>query len=524
MHATDAPAAQVGTAPVAGLVLAVSLAGGILGAVLYGWIVFGILAGAEPAHFGTDIYDQAWLALREGRLDLPVRVIGFEGHYTADGTAHFYHGLGPLITRLALAPFVEIGGRSLAPVSIWFWSVAGTALYHLTFLQVARRSWPGGGRRAVAWSGLLAAAVWLGAPGLVLASNIALYHEPIAMAYALAAGVVALWILGMPRGRPTAGMVVGVALLAALCLHARPNLAIGLYVIAVAAIGLSLLRGGWRALAPVLAGCAMLGLGGVGYLGLNAARFGGATETHGRFDAAGVQYGSVFWGHESQDGPRAQGFIEHGRFNAARIVPNALLYTLAPAETLSPGAHEVARRMHVAATWDRVGAVRIEGPGGGILALWTIWAIAAGAGLAAGAAALRRHWALVLGTGLAAGVTLAYATVTLRYHVDLWPLAAALALPGLGWLVPRLATRPLAAPMSLGLVAAGMIGLTGNLTTAGAYRGAFVGVEGSFFAPWTEEDCRRRAAGRGFDPARIDEICRAPRASRGQRTERTEEA
>lgn len=524
MHATDASAAQVGTAPSAGLVLAVSLAGGLLGAALYAWIVFGILAGADPAQFGTDVYDQAWLALREGRLDLPARVIGFEGHYTADGTAQFYHGLGPLITRLALAPFVEIGGRSLAPVSVWFWSVAGTALYHLTFLQVARRAWPAAGQRAVAWSGLLAAAVWLGAPGLVLVSNIALYHEPIAMAYALTAAVVALWSLGMPRGRPTAGMVVGIALLAALCLHARPNLAIGLYVIAVAAIGLSLLRDGWQALAPALAACALLGLGGIAYLGLNEARFGTATETHGGFDGAGVQYGSVFWGLESPDDPRARGFIEHGRFNAARIVPNALLYTLAPAETLSPNAHGIARRMHDAATRHRVGAVRIEGPGGGILALWTFWGIAAGAGLVAGAAALRRHWALVLGTGLAAAVTLAYATVTLRYHVDLWPLIAALALPGLGWLVPRLATRPLGAPMSLALVAVGMIGVIGNLTTAGAYRGAFVGVEGSFFAPWTEQDCRGRAAGRGFDPARIDEICRPPRAPRDHPIDRSDGA
>lgn len=515
MYATDTPAAGSCAGSPAGVVLAVSMAGALLGASFYAWIIFGVLVGIEPAHFGTDVYDQAWLALREGRLDLPARVIGLEGHYASDGTAQFYHGIGPLITRLALAPFVEIGRESLAPVSIWLWAVAGTALYHLTFLQIIRRHWPVGGRNAAAWAGLLAATVWLGTPGLVLASNIAFYHEPISMAYALSAGVFALWVLGKPDGRPTAVMVVGVALMAALCLHARPNLAIGLYAVAVAAIVLALMRNGLRRLlAWALVACALLGLSGLGYLALNKARFGAATETHGRFDDGGMQYGSIFWGAESRDGLRAQGFIEHGRFNAARIVPNALLYTFAPAASLSPQAHRAAVAMHTAATRDRVGAIRIEGPGGGLLALWTVWGVAAGAGIAAGAAALRRYFALILGAALAAGVTFAYATVTLRYHVDLWPLIAALALPGLGWLVPRLAARPLATPISLAVIAVAMIGLIGNLTTASLYRSAFLGVEGSFFEPWTEQDCRRLAAGRGFEPARIEEICRPPRAPR----------
>ena len=78
--------------------------------------------------FGETIYDSLYLALREGRLDLPMRILFNEGHYTEDGKGYIYHGMAPLITRLFL-PFGNNGPvmlYSYAPFSVYLWSILGS--------------------------------------------------------------------------------------------------------------------------------------------------------------------------------------------------------------------------------------------------------------------------------------------------------------------------------------------------------------------------------------------------------------
>jgi len=502
----------------AGGAAAISVAIAALGAALYGWISLGVLARADPPGFGMDIYDQAWLALVEGRLDLPARVLRFEGHYAPDGTGYLYHGLAPLLTRALAAPFVDIGAVSLAPVSIWLWAVVGTAFAHAAFLAAAGPAFaaaPGQARSRGAgtlWAGVLAATLWVGGPGLMLASNVALYHEPVAVAFGLVGISLWLWSRVWETGRVGPWVLAGLALCAALMVHARPHLAIALYAAMGLALAQALWQGGARAAGPALVALALLGAGGGSYLGLNAARFGGATTAHGSFAGEGVIYGTVFWGREDPDGTRAQSFRDHGRFNAARIPFNAPVYLAAPPQPLWGyfDWHSDLSARHRAATQDRVGFIRIEYPDAGTLWIWTGWTLAAALSLGAGGAAWRRWAGPAVAAAIAAGLIFAYPTITLRYRIDLWLALAPLAFLGLATLAPWLARRRAVSLGTAAVIALCAVGVSFNLRVAEVYRNGFLERPGGHFGVWSEARCRAIAAGRDFAPRQVDVICRPP--------------
>jgi hypothetical protein len=456
----------------------------------------------EIPAFGYNFYDQVWLALLEGRLDLPARVLRLEGHYAPDGTAYFYHGLAPLVTRALLDPVVTIGHGSLAPISIWLWAVIGTALYHVAVLRVV----PDAGPRTRA---ALSTLMWFGGPGIILAGNHAFYHEPIALAYALGGGFVLIWVRALRAGQMSGAALVGLALVAALCVHARPNLAAALYVGVVLAGFWALRAGGVRLAGPALLAVALLGAGGFGYLALNKARFGDMTTTHGSFDKGAIRYGTMFWGLEGEDDLRPQAFIEHGRFNAGRIVPNALAYGLLPPFLMLPEANTAARLLHSGYATPRTGFTRIEPPSSGMLFLWAGWIAAAVAGLVGLRRATPGHLALVGVTGIGAALILAYATITLRYLLDLWPLVVALALIGLPRLTGWIGAMPPARSGALLLVAGFSVLL--NLQTAAGYRYMFRENPETNFKAWDAATCRSFALGAHLPPHRIGEICRDPR-------------
>jgi len=479
----------------------VSLATAIaaLGATVYAALMLRSV-GVTPGAFGTDIYDQLWLALKEGRLDLPARVLRLEGHYWPDGTAMSYHGLAPLLTRLLLDPFVTIGAASLAPVSIWLWATLGGAAWHVALLRVGMAN-----AIAPGFLAALGAALWLGGPGLLLTTNHALYHEPIAFAYAAAGAFALVWTGMAERGRITARALVALAILAALTLHARPNLAIGLYLAACIAMVQAFGRRRYAALPGIAAALAILAASGFGYLAVNKAQFGSATTAHGSFAPGDVQYGMTFWEMEPPNEPRQQAFEEHGRFNPARILPNAAMYLAAPPHLLTPDANRTARELHEAATVARTGYGRIEPPSGGILFRWTFWALLAGIGLGA----LRRRGAPYAGllAGVAAGsvVTLSYPTITLRYHVDLWPLVAALALLGVS--ASGRSFDP-ARRAALGFACA--MGLAVSTVTAIVYTHLFRTHETTVFAEWSMAECLARAEAKGLEAKRAAWVCRDP--------------
>ncbi|TFL18089.1 hypothetical protein [Jannaschia formosa] len=475
----------------------------IAGATWLALVAWGFALRMPTPFHGYEIYDFYYAAILDGRLDLPPRTLRFEGHYAADGTGYLYHGAVPLLTRFAFGwawPFERL---SMSGPSIWLWAVVGTAGYQGALVGLARRAGVWATRRRAVLA--VCAGLWLAGPGVILVANQSFYHEPIAFAFAATGLFVAAWV-GVAQGRLAPG--VGVAILAGLAatvVHARPNLAIGLY----AAVGLAVLWGVWRHRAGFLAPAALAGLllgaGGLGFLALNEARFGSATQFDGSFTESGRIYGAVFWGHEQADSERARAAEEHGRFNLRRVLPNLMLYAV----DLPPqagAASEALRETHRGLTEPVVGQVRIERPRVGMVFLWPLWILLAGAGLMA----LRRDpamAALVVGLALSAGLMLSYMTVTMRYRVDLWPLIGVLAILGTVRLLrdpPGLGTR-WAVPV---LLAAGLLG---SLGAGWRYSWQFQdSADSAFFAPWSYETCAEIVRTAGFPEAELPRLCREP--------------
>ena len=475
-----------------------------LGAAAMAALAFGLVLPPDYPFFGSQLYDWYARSLLSGTWEVPLRALRIEGHYRADGTGFLYHGLGPVITRLPFAPFVALPTTWIAPLSIWLWAVLGNIAWHASFAT-------GLGRARIASEEsrdlahlLLAIAVWFAAPGLLLVANGTVYYEPVAMAYALSGGFM-LVLLRLAEKRIAAGRaLIYLALLAAAMLHARPHLAIGLYAATgVVALWLVLTKApkAWRAGAS--AG-AVLALSGVLLIASNAARFGEATQMHGSFEAQQVQYGTVFWGFEDPQGGRARAFSEHGRFNPGRVAPNALAYLASPPETGATGpALDALDRLH-ARMGGAFGEARIEQPRVGMVFLWPIWLALAALGLMQ--RDLRRLPVLagLGGAGIGAVLLLAYPTITLRYHVDLWPLIALPSVFGIAPLVNALSSDLVWRMGTAALLALG-IGVTG--VTVGASRNLITEAPGSLSQAWSRDYCMERVAARQIAPSRAAELC-----------------
>ncbi len=464
--------------------------------------------------FGGAIYDGYYHAILNGHFDLPPRLLRFEGHYTPDAQGYLYHGAGPLLLRFLFGwawPFESI---PMAGFSIWFWTALGTLGYQVALKDLIAQTATPVQRNAQGWAVFFAAALWVCGPATLLVVNQSLYHEPIALAYGAAGAFVAVWVrFSKDKLHPLLAFSV-LALCAAITVHARPNLAIGLYVALIALCGWSVIKHGVRMLLPALVAGAILAAGGLLYLGLNTLRFGGAAEVHGSFEASETQYGTVFWGIEPQESPRAQAFTEHGRFNVQRIPPNAGLYAFdLPALELTHRPSMAIYNLFQKATQERLGYIRVEGPRYGLLWLWPIWLSFAVVGLVQ----LRRAEHLVLAAGLLVGVlvTLSYGTITLRYRFDLWPLVAFLSFLGISRVLPGFSNRHQPGIFKRLVFAAALMGTTVTAMASFPYTALFREIEGSFFAPWSNGYCTNLAEGAGLPSNQMSVICRAPTELKG---------
>lgn len=476
-------------------------------AMVYAYIVFFIVGIMEPGHFGRHVFDAWYLSVMDGRMDLPARVIRFEGSYSEDGQAFLYQGMGPLLTRFVIGPFVDLSQVSLAGISILFWTVLGTVLFQLALVRAAVASWaPHEGAGTIGYV-LLTVALWLGGPGLFLVSNISHYHEPIAVSYAAAGLFLLCWAGVIQQRWLMRRALVPLALAAVLAMHARPEVGVGLTLGVLIAV-----LGAWRADrgGAILAICGafvVLAIGGIAMLAVNELRFGSWFGPAG--DSPRV-YGNLFWGIEAPDSARMAAFEAHGTFNLLRALPNILFYTFSPPKLFFPEAYNTAETLYQSVTMPVLGFIRVEWFAGGALFLWMTWALLGVRALRAPWDVVRAHLGLVLATGAAALLLVSYGTVTSRYIVSIWPLFAALALMGLS--VPLRAasgTGP-ARRAAVLLIVATVLSAQWNWTTAKTYRNLLTEQPGSYFQVWTPEFCQQLATRKGFDAARTAEICRKP--------------
>jgi len=483
----------------------------LIGVVAYGLLALGLMQADGVYPYGQNLYDEYFLAILDGHLDLPPRVAQVEGHYTPDGTAYLYHGIGPLLTRFLVGWVWPFEAFPLAPVSIWFWACLGTLCYHAAFARMSGPALGQLGAEGEQLGRLLSIAIWLGGPGILLAASTTFYHEPIVLAFALSGGFVFLWSRHAAGERALWQLALPCALFAAIALHARPNVAVGLYLTTVLLLlwlSATALRRHWLRIGLAFA---ILGAGGLGYLALNEARFGSAAQTHGSFDKSASQYGSVFWGTEDADSERAAAFKEHGKFNIGRIPHNLAIYLFDPPR-LGTALDSARDRLHAFAHRSLAGGlgfIRIERPFAGLVFLWPLWLFLAGAAIGARRSDWRKLSLPLAGTLAATVLTLAYGTVTLRYRVDMWPLFALLALLGLSALVPKLAAGHRSRGLKAIAFACFLTGLLVTALTVSQLR--FFQASRALKPAWSLEECQALVRVNKLPDADTDRICQPPR-------------
>ena len=491
----------------------------VAGALIYAFLAFGLVMPQPYPAFGTDIYNAYFYQLLDGRFDLPLRMLRLEGHYSADGTGILYHGIAPLLTRLLLHPFVTIHTFPTAAFSVWIWSVVGPGFYHLALFQVLRKY---AGQVSFIWALLMGLAIWICSPGLLLSANPVLYHEPISIAYAAMAIASYLMVRCALFGLAWRYVVIATAILAGILLHARPHLAVGLYAGTVLMILFALWRDKMRALAPALLSLGILGVIGLSFLQLNAARFGSATSAHGSIETPGalnpVQFGPTFFYPDGSTTGRWTVFAEHGRFHLWRVLPNALVYTLD-----FPGGRQEIAALHRKVTESISGYGIIEPHRFGMLSFWTGWIVLMVIGLSKSRPRLSggvRAVPLLISTGIAGALMLSYPTVAFRYRHDVWPFVMTLCLLSLPGLMQRYGAGILQQRrvFSLSFLAV-LHGVLISAFLVSAVKLSFREKPGELYGPWDFETCLTRLAHKDFSTARMEQLCIDPEsvfADRGE--------
>ena len=152
-----------------------------------------------------------------------------------------------------------------------------------------------------------------------------------------------------------------------------------------------------------------------------------------------------------------------------------------------------------------VSFMRIEDPEIGILFLWPLMTFLAFLGLTRRSLWRMPQAAGMLAVSLGSAMLLSYATITLRYHVDLWPLLMFPALFGVaplaryiagtsGW--PRTSAK-------FALLGVAVLGASMTLLAAAGHRKNFIEDSGV----WTREFCLRLIADKDLSRARREQVC-----------------
>jgi hypothetical protein len=470
-----------------------------LGAAVYCALAFG-MSSVTGDRFGTLIYNYYFLALIEGRFDIPLRIITLEGHYDAAGRAFVYHGLAPLVTRAIAWPFVDLTAVSLAPLTIFLAAAGGTAAYHLVFVQIIEKLAAHDPALQLSAGLLLGIMVWFASPGLLLVANDGLYGEPIAMAYFFVACFLALLAQAALFDKPLTSVLVPMAVFAGLSVYARPHLAVGLYA-AVCLLGLLVLwQKGWRGLPSAAGALAILGLFGGALLAINHVRFGNAMQLS---SGGTMTYGFHFWEAWDRSEPRFSGFANHGRFSADRIVPNLMVYLF---DLFGGSVGSAVERAHNYLLSGH-GNVLVRPPRLGMVYHWLPWFVLVLAGLRSANAGLRHVWAPLLATAIGALMMASYGTVAFRYRFDIWPFLAVLAI----LMLPRVLvdSKPALDGRRLVVVAL-VVALVPALSmmALAAYAYAFNHVEYSIYSQWSYDTCARMVAAKeGLGPDAVERLC-----------------
>lgn len=424
--------------------LVVFLAFGILGITVYAFV----LTNGTWNFLGTEVYGLAFnsyaTSIYSGSLTVSPESIGMEGFYV-DDKVYMYFGALPAVLRGPLIPFVDLESVFVSRIFILLFCGIGALLFQWWSVRIVAGQRP---IRLASWDFLLLALIsvniWFATPQFFLGGSGTIYHEPIAVGLLLwTVFVLMVFNIVALNKKISSATLVGLALLAALCLHARATMAVGMYAATCLVVLWSLCKkvGWWpkpghrdrpirlarllRDLLPEMTAMSLLAIGGGILLAMNFAKWGDPF----------VMALSEFRGFVLTDegGSEAiQAFREHGRFNLARLPSNAVFHFV--------GGWNLRETLLEAFN---AGFVRAEKPLGRLILMWPVWLALAAAGVWGAARGVvtkaisdRLVW---LGTGVLAVpaiLILSFVTVALRYKADIWATLFFFVLLGLNAFIP----------------------------------------------------------------------------------------
>ncbi len=471
----------------------------IFGAAVYLIVIHTLLPGSTTERPLAFIYNYYFLALIDGRFDVPVRIMTIEGLYDSEGRAFVPYGLAPLATRALAWPFLDLKQVSIAPYTIWLFAAGGTAVYQFIFADLVRKFAPGDDWLQHAWAFLLAAVVWCCSPGLLLLANDAVYHEPIAAAYFFSACF--LWLLTRAYvfDRDLSKYLPALAAASGLTVHARPHLAVGMYAVVGLLCIFFLIRNGLAKIRSIASALSILFAFAVLFLAVNEARFGEALYTNQAWDGnASIVYGTVYWNIENSETPRVKAYLEHGQFNIARIAPNLLVYLFdVPAGSISEAIDSSFRWLTRS-----LGYIRNGGPRIGIVFLWLPWIFLIAKCATIPQSVDRCAWIGVATMSIGALFVLSFGTVDFRYRVDLWPLLASIVI----LVLPRYLTNLDDTSKTNGFMPILIIGST--LVSFISIWIVFKFYPYANFIHWSFDKCAELVAAKvGLGPEAVDRLC-----------------
>lgn len=405
--------------------------------IVYFFILPACLYAALATQFSFDFFtpDHLWraynalaLSILEGRLDVTYEAIGRESLYY-DGKVYFYYGYFPVVLRLLLAPFVDLNSLPLAKLSVWLMTTSGASALQYALLAYTRPRDSG-----VAWTFedrvklvLLSLVIWFGSAYFIIAQTGVIYHETYAASIMFCSVFLAFVYRDIGRNaEPSKFELAAYAIPAALCLHARPTVAVALYAAVLVLIA-------WSAIEAARASGTRAGISGFaiefarkGYPALGVLFIGGAlllflnwVRFDDMFAMTRGEYGYMRYGESVSPRSCAQLFTQEGTFELERAIPNLFYYLFG---------HEYLHRRLLQLFG--MGYVRVE-----YRNLQFIWLfssalfIAVLVMVACIRTAIRRRdrasfFLLAFLTALAISpvLILSYRTITIRYTSDLWVL------------------------------------------------------------------------------------------------------
>ena len=347
-------------------------------------------------------YNQYALAIMDGRLDVPLEAIGYEG-MLFNGKVYMYYGILPAVIRILISPFVDLETTSVSRLLIWFFLTTGVSITQWVVLEYFQRNSPS--IRNYFLLVITSITLWFGSAHFTLVQNGSLYIEPYAFSLFLVSAYLALFARNVIFRNEVKLPLKSFALISGLALFARPNIAIFLYLATVSLLAYQFIEN--KDVKKSLIPLGILLIAGSLLLTINYLRFDNPFSL-----SAGYYAQSLI----EDNRERICGYEQSGQFNLLRLLPQFLFYM--------NGDYGVYRDI---SDWLGLGFVRTEHPHAIIVQMWAIpfiallYMIYSGGTCVSVSSDRQKLIAGLLLISLASTIAiLSYVTVTIRYIADIW--------------------------------------------------------------------------------------------------------